>query len=334
MRYVLIDFRHICYKTLNHDILTTVIPINGVPTTVDTTVASFAIKDIFYKSNRGAYFTGVFLEGGREGFPTFRKQYFEQLVSNGSQLVSKEGYKGQRKGEAKRFYTAVNTAEDLLKNGNVSVYRVAGLEADDVIAAMVHKIKYVLGDTTTPIDIITNDNDHLPLVDDQVSVYVRGSRTYADGDSLEHKGYYRVTPHNWHQYLEGTSAFGDFYIPYNSMLLFKLIRGDDADGYKGAVKGYGKVSYSALMRRMEQEGVDFANTFRYNVDFNTVMRPVLERYFEAAVVDQMAILYQGINMIQSHNGVDFLPEKLSKVQQLDLGTLQMACDALSIRISR
>lgn len=330
-QYVLIDFRHLCYKARNLPKLTITTTIGNQQRVIDTTIASFVVKDIYYKSGRASYPTAVFLEGGREGIPTFRKEYFQRLVNEGTDLT--KGYKEGRKGESHAFYHAVNTAEELIKHG-ISVYRVERLEADDLIAAMVRKIKYHMGDTTTPIVILTNDNDMLPLVDDQVSVYIRSPRTYAEPGCIEYKGYYQVTPRTWYDYLEGTSEYGEFYIPYNSMLLYKLIRGDSADAYKGACKGLGKVSYSNLMRQMEQAGVDFENIFRYGNDFDTIMRPVLEQWFKEEEVERMHTLYKGIDMIQSHNGVDYLHEKLRAPLQIDLGVLQKASDALNIRVSR
>src|SRR5690606_27680880 len=129
------------------------------------------------------------------------------------------------------------------------------------IISMVQKIKSI--DKETPIDIITGDSDLLALVDDQVSVYMRGNRQHAEPNCPEHRLYFQVTPETWEEYLSYSSAYRDYYIPFNSMLLFKMIRGDKTDNITGACKGYGGKTYSELMYQMEEDEVDFKNIFRY-----------------------------------------------------------------------
>ena len=80
------------------------------------------------------------------------------------------------------------------------------------------------------------------------------------------------------------------------MLLFKMIRGDKSDNVAGACKGYGGKKYSALMEKMQEDGVDFPNVFRYGNDFNEVMKPVLDKYFTEEEVEKMEFIYQGIGL--------------------------------------
>ena len=114
---------------------------------------------------------------------------------------------------------------------------------------MVQRIKEE--DTKTPIDIITNDSDLLPLVDEQVSVYIRGTRQFSEEGCPEHRLYFQVTPRTWDEYLSYASAYRGFKIPYNSMLLFKLIRGDKSDNIPVGVEGYGGVKFAKLVEEME-----------------------------------------------------------------------------------
>ncbi len=303
MRYVLIDYMHLAHRCVVADPLSVTLMINGELQVIDTTIPTYTIKGIYRYGGKGMFNTGVFLEGGN----AYRKNYFAQRIDG---VNDGEEYKQGRDKGTNSFFNGIDMTKDLLLKGNVSVYRVGGYEADDSIYNMILKIKAT--DTTTPIDVITNDSDLLPLVDEQVSVYIRGTREYSETGCPTHRLYYQVTPRSWLEYLSYTSAHKQFYIPYNSMLLFKLIRGDKADNVTGAIKGYGGKKYTELMKKMVEDGVDFPNIFRYGVDFDTVMRPVLLNYFEEDVVDKMKFIYGGIGLRKLEKGMSLaLPKPAS-----------------------
>lgn len=314
-RYVLIDYMHLAYKCMVAEPLSATVNIGGEPRVVDTTIPNYTIKNVFNYGGRGSFHTGVFFEGGNSK----RKAYFAQ------QTAGQDGssYKGGRKRQRGSFYEGCNLALNLMHNGKVSLYRMEGQEADDLIVSLVQKIKSV--DPITPIDIITGDSDLLPLVDEQVSVYMRSTRQHAEPGCPERRLYYQVTPDTWYDYLSYSSAYRKFHIPYNSMLLFKLIRGDKSDEIPASTKGYGGVKYSNLMEEMVEDEVDFPNIFRYGVDFDEVMRPVLEDYFDEATVEHMKFVYTGIN-----------PEyvNLDIPKQIEPGYLQAALNPVQINILR
>lgn len=316
MRYVLIDYMHLAHRCIVAEPLSVNVMINNELTVVDTTIPNYTIKNIYKYSGNGLFHTGVFFEGGSE----YRKNYFKEHGSEDGQ-----GYKGDRAQQKGSFYTGINLAMQLMSQGKVSLYRAAGYEADDLIYNMILRIKET--DTTTPIDVITNDADLLPLVDDQVSVYIRGTREYNEDGCPTRRLYYQVTPRSWEDYLSYSSAYKNFKIPYNSMLLFKLIRGDKSDNVAASVKGYGGKKYSILMEKMIEDGVDFPNVFRYGVDFDSVMKPVLSKYFAEDEVDKMKFVYGGI-------GLRKLPEnlKLGIPKQIDRGYLQQSLDFVKINL--
>ena len=262
------------------------------------------------------FHTGVFFEGGSD----FRKKHFAKDGSGDG-----TGYKGDRSQQKGSFYTGINLAINLMMQGKVSLYRAGGYEADDLIFNMIRVIKEK--DTSTPIDIITNDSDLLPLVDEQVSVYIRGTREYNEDGCPPRRLYYQVTPRSWDEYLSYASAYKNYTIPYNSMLLFKMIRGDKSDNVAGACKGYGGKKYSALMEKMQEDGVDFPNVFRYGNDFNEVMKPVLDKYFTEEEVEKMEFIYQGIGLRKLPEG-----QSLALPKQIDKGYLQQALDFLKINL--
>ncbi len=316
MRYVLVDFTHLAYKTFVAEPLSAMVNINGELQKVDTTVPNYTIKGIFNYSGRGMFHTAVFFEGGSQ----YRKDYFAEKGA-----IAEGGYKGGRNKESGAFYTGINLTGTLLQQGKVSVYKAMGYEADDLIYNMIQRIKEE--DTTTPIDVITNDADLLPLVDDQVSVFIRGTRQFAEQGCPERRLYYQVTPTSWDDYLSYSSAYKSYKIPYNSMLLFKMIRGDKSDNIAPACKGYGGKKYTTLMEKMIEDGVDFPNIFRYGNDFDEVMRPVLSKYFTEEEVENMKFIYGGICLRKLPND-----KRLSMPKQIDKGFLQQALEVVKINL--
>ena len=316
MRYVLIDYMHLAHRCIVAEPLSVTAMINGELQVIDTTIPNYTIKNIFSYSGRGLFHTGVFFEGGSD----YRKKHFSKDGSGDG-----SGYKGDRTQQKGSFYTGINLAIQLMGQGKVSQYRISGYEADDSIFNMVQRIKSE--DTTTPIDIITNDSDLLPLVDEQVSVYIRGTREYNEDGCPNRRLYYQVTPRSWEEYLSYTSAYKSFRIPYNSMLLFKMIRGDKSDNVAGACKGFGGKKYSALMEKMEEDGVDFPNIFRYGTDFDEVMKPVLSKYFNEEEVDKMKFIYEGIGLRKLPEG-----QRLALPKQIDKGYLQQSLDFVKINL--
>ena len=236
-----------------------------------------------------------------------------------------EGYKANRKGMPNELAEQMPIIKEILKHMNITIIEKEGYEADDLIYNMIQRIKEE--DTTTPIDVITNDADLLPLVDDQVSVFIRGTRQFAEQGCPERRLYYQVTPTSWGDYLSYSSAYKSYKIPYNSMLLFKMIRGDKSDNIAPACKGYGGKKYTALMEKMMEDGVDFPNIFRYGNDFDEVMKPVLSKYFTEEEVENMKFIYGGICLRKLPSD-----KRLSMPKQIDKGFLQQALEVVKINL--
>lgn len=314
MRYRIIDFMPLVFKCMASQPLSASVKIDGQLVEVDTTIPNYTIKDVIrFSGGNGRFYVGVCLEGGN----SWRKQYFEKQAAQ----EHGAGYKGTRSRQSSPFYKGADLAINLMAQANTSLYRVEGYEADDMIYSLVKKIQMV--DRETPIDIITGDSDMLPLVDDQVSVYMRGNRQWSRPDSPENRLYYQVTPESWDDYLSYTSAHREYLIPYNSMLLFKMVRGDKADNVPPAAKGYGPKKYNAVMEDMMAAGVDFANLFRYGVDFDSVMLPVLMDFFPEEMIPLMKFNYEGICLRY---------QSLTVPKQLDIARLQVAVAPLRINL--
>lgn len=256
-RVVIVDFNHLAYIYRNGGYQANVTVVeNGVSHTIDTTIQSGAIKAINRWSNHGANPTAVCFDSP----VPVRKAYFTRNFD--MPVESDKAYKGKRAPMSSDVMEAVIQTKNLLVAGGVSCYQGDNYEADDLISACVDKAKEVYPDYY--IDIITNDADILPLVDDQVSVFLRSKKmTWSETPELEKKHYVQVNPDNYQMVIEGLSAYKGFNIPYNSLLLHKLLRGDSSDNISGVKKKFPPRRYNALIEELIDGGVDFNNIFRY-----------------------------------------------------------------------
>lgn len=219
---MIVDFNHMAHNFSYSGLrLTRTLKVGGQVQTIDTTIASGAIKNIFNWSKGGRIPTIVCFD---RPCPS-RKAYFIKEQSKG---VDGE-YKGKRESMSNDMYKGIEIAQDLLERGGVNCLALHNWEADDLVYLAILKAKEQYPNHY--IDVITNDADMLPLVDEQVSVFFRSKKfTWAESKDLEKNRYIQVTPANYSEVVEGLSAFKNLNIPYNSLLLYKILKGDTADG--------------------------------------------------------------------------------------------------------
>lgn len=330
-RIVLVDSGHLPHIYQMAQPLSAEVKVGNEVMKVNTTLPNYLIKGIFSKTERGSHRVGVFLEGGSK----FRKEYFANQRTKGKkQPVEAEptdGYKIKRSHNSKIF-ESMNLCISLMNESGMSLYRMQDWEADDLLMNMVRKIKEgdpekgIAPDTTTPIDIFTNDSDMLPLVDEQVSVFYRGSRTYHEAGVKEHTKYFQVTPRSWDTFMGYFGGFGGAAIPYNAALLYKLVKGDSSDGVVGAVDSFGAKGFDKLFALLRQAGVDVENTFRYFKNFDTDIAPALAQLYDSEdkliaktvtpeTVEYMKYIYYGIHPCD----MDY--KGMKPVSRIDIGVL-------------
>lgn len=222
----------------------------------DTTIPACTIKNIHRWSNKGSNPTAVCFDRATPARKAWFSDHFDMKVG-----TSKE-YKGNRAKLSEMSFEGIEDAERILRQGGVSCFAEIGYEADDLVFACIERAKIQY--PGVPIDVITNDADLLPLVDDTVSIFLRSVKgTYAVDSSLEKSHYIQVTPDNFSEVVGSLSAYKEFYIPYNAILLHKLVRGDTADNINGIKRQFSPKKWNSLMEKMESDGVDFSRTFRY-----------------------------------------------------------------------
>lgn len=364
-RVVIVDVAHLAYKAAfgGMPALTATLEVDGQLITLNTTIPTFIIKQVFRWSNRGINPTVVCADsiGGNSS----RKAYFTKAYNDEGVTA----YKGGRTSENDKFYQSLDVALNLLYQSGIACCKVKGYEADDLIKASVDLAKKTYPDLK--IDIITGDADLLPLVDDQVSVFLSSRRTtWAETEELEKRGYVQITPSNYQEYIESLSSYKNLYVPYNTILLSKLLKGDKSDNIAGYPK-FDARKYKKLVYAMEEDNVDFSNLFVYDSPImevcyrdtklpipqeliptvpkdNKVLRfdepkkvkeitDVLSNYLDDDIVEHVRHVYNGINLNGAFTTVPDkykrMPAKLTiKIKGFDRGILQKNVSALKINL--
>lgn len=259
-RVIIIDFAHMTHIFWHSGFGGTVTVMeNGVPVQKSTRVQYGSIRNVYNWSNRGVNPTAVCFDRPAPA----RKQWFAENFKN-MEIGSGKEYKGNREKMPSEMYDAVQDCERLLRQGGVSCFSAHGYEADDLVFACIQCAKEQYPDL--PIDVITNDADLLPLVDEQVSVFLRSMKgTYAVSKDLEKNKYIQITPANFQETVENLSAYKGFCLPYNTMLLHKLLRGDTSDNINGIKRRFSASKFNKMIAQMEADGVDFGRVFKYGV---------------------------------------------------------------------
>lgn len=259
-RVVIVDFNHQAHTYFHSKFrLSARVNVDGEFVEKDTTVQSGCLKNIFRWTKGGSYPCAVCFDR-----PVIARKAFFQSNFPDMKVGTEGEYKGGRAKMSQEMFTAIQDCENILKQSGVPVFAENGYEADDLIYACVKRAKEKY--PGTPIDIITNDADLLPLVDDTVSLFLRSKKgTYAETKDIEKSKYIQVTPRNYQEVVEDLSDYRGFLIPYNTILLYKLLRGDTSDNYKrkDISRMFPPTKYNAMIERMMEEYVNFEEVFRY-----------------------------------------------------------------------
>lgn len=333
-RVIIVDVSGLFYKYAygGATSLSATIEVDGVSTLVDTTLPTYVIKQLVRWSNFGSYPMAVCFDSA--GSTRSRKAYFAKHngITSGAAPV---GYKSERATQDSRFYTGVNMTLNLLHNGGVTCLKADNYEADDLIMAAVIRAKEDYPDL--PIDVITGDKDLVPLVDDQVSVFLTSRKmTFAESKDIEKRNYVQLTPANYQAYMESLTDFKNLLVPYNTVLLTKLLRGDKSDKIPGYPK-FTPTKYNNLVSSLIEAGYDLSDIFRYDVPDKvlsyrgteepipeelidsvpkeqkmwkfkepaklTKIVEVLSDYLDDDIIDHVKFVYNGINLNNAFVGL-------------------------------
>lgn len=295
-RVIIVDFQHLAYSYAfgGATALSSTLNIDGVPTVVDTTIPAYTIKTLHRWADGGRNPLAVCFDS--KDCARSRKAYFEQFKNETDECdaLTDDGYKASRESQDGKFYDGINITANILYKAGISCFKAEGYEADDLVFACVKRCKELYPDL--PIDVFTGDADLLPLVDDQVSVFHRSRKsTWAEDKSIERPHYFQVRPYNFQSYVEGLTSYKTIKVPYNTLLLAKLLRGDKSDGVTGK-KDWKPKMYGQLLDLLEEDGYDLGELFRYGENTETYVyrdtqEPIPEDLIATTTREQMMIKY-------------------------------------------
>lgn len=360
-RILIVDFNHLAHTYANSNYkLSKTVMIDGQPKLIDTTIQTGTIKAIHRWSKGGYYPTAVCFDSPVPA----RKAYFAKTF--GMAVDGEKAYKAGRAPMRQDMFDAIGMTKDLLASAGVSVFKGDNYEADDLVFACIQRAKEDY--PGVPIDVVTNDADLLPLVDETVSVFIRSKvMTWAESKDLEKAHYVQVTPANYQDVIQNLSAYRKFLVPYNSILLHKILRGDNSDNIDNSVKKlFPPKKYNAIIEDMIDNDVPFSNLFRYGKNIETyvsiktgeVVGPDHDRsdlairyddpkeltdmidtlcwYIEDdEVLNYIKKMYRGMNLNQAYAGLGSIsrrPAKLKKIEQFNEGVLQSKVAPLDIQL--
>ncbi len=269
-RVKIVDFQHVAfaYSYGGAPSLSTTIDMDGESQLINTTIPAYAIKWLNVLSDGGYHPTIVCFDS--KGCTLSRKAYFEKFkVSvDGDVPLTKKGYKGSREPNDGDFYRGINITANLLIKANICIAKQERYEADDFVFLAVQKAKQQYPDL--PIDVYTGDADLIPLVDDQVSVFIRSRKTtWAESKDLEKKHYVQLRPYNYQEYVNGLTNFKTINTPYNTVLFAKLFRGDKSDELL-AKPDWKPTKYNNILETLVKDGYDLGEIFRYGSNISTI----------------------------------------------------------------
>ena len=153
--------------------------------------------------------------------PTFRKSMYV-------------GYQAKRPKMDKGLADQLNRTKEIVKKLNISLYELAGYEADDVIGTLAAQANNQQSTTSNQhfdeIIIVTGDRDILQLVDEKVHVYMpiqglTNAKLYTSKDVEEKYGIKPI-----------------------QIIDYKALAGDSSDNYPG-VRGIGPKTASELLQK-------------------------------------------------------------------------------------
>lgn len=249
---------HRYFNAVRQNTLTTTVEIDGKFVTVDTTVPALVFKQLVRLSSDG--YNPMVIVHDRPNIS--RKAYFGRMLATGEITGNTTGYKGSRGYVNHQMVEAQDIIINMLKKAGVMVLGKDNYEADDLIAEAVRvaKIQY----PTCPIYVIGNDMDFAPLVDEQVSFY-RYTRKmeYNEDGHLKITKHAQITPRTYQKECESVSVNKKLKIPYNSLLLAKLVRGDKSDDVP-PLKGWTPTKYNKMIDGLLEDGVDITKEFKYH----------------------------------------------------------------------
>ena len=297
-RLVLVDVSHLAYVYSRIDMRMSA---EYQGQTVDTRITQGILKALWKWTHHGQDDLVVCFDSKTPS----RHKYVQESFSS--------PYKPNRPNSSyKRFILdGLDLTYKILLDAHTNLLQVPDFEADELIGIAIDS----LGSEYDHIEVMTGDFDLIPLVDERVSIHLRSHKMSYTEDGAYGPKYYELTPDTYTDIPEVWSKCKGWSIPYNTMLLQKMLYGDESDGLPGVMSEngrrlYTKKKFAELVDRMISDGVPVSDVFRYRIDGQanlnddvpSELTEVLDTYFDANVVPRLVQRYRAMNMNARYEG--------------------------------
>lgn len=207
-----------------------------------------------------------------------RNKYFEEHFPN--------GYKDNRNKRNDELKLLKESISQLLKQYKQPTIKKFNYEADDLIKEAVRVAKK--SKKYNHIYILTNDFDLAPLIDDEVTLYRRSPRS--NSSHLESHpfiyNYEMISKGNYEAYFKTIGMTKEVHVPYNSILLFKMIRGDKSDNIAG-VKGVGPKGYNNFISQMTDEEIQKFKYYDWQIEAHNKTKDIIYYDYDEIPLDEI-----------------------------------------------
>ena len=239
-RVLLIDLNHVLwnyfYALPSDDVVPLIIDERHY--TAHKLLVTTILKCIFRWSNEGEYPVAVCIDAPKcdsTRVSFFDKWGIDYTPTRGEHIYS--------------FNHDIDTITEMLRKAGAQVFRSSLYTGADFVCSCVNAIKANPSYAGSAIDIVTGDVALLPLVDSRTSVFLHSKKsTWAESKSLEKKHYIQVAPANFEKTTGGLTFFSKLSVPYNTVLLSLILRGDKTHSMRGL--GFTPSKYNALLQEL------------------------------------------------------------------------------------
>lgn len=313
-RTVIVDVTHLMYKVVygmgSVTLLHPYTDEHGNVRQIETNIQNSISKTIHRWSRGGYDRIAVCFDKP----PKTRKAYFREAFFGGGE----GSYKAGRRGGNASMFEALDMTLKLLVASGVSCYRKDDFEADDLVKACIDATKEEY--PGEPIDVVTSDVDLVPLVDEDVSVFLQSRKTtWAEDKSIEKRKYVQVNPENYEEIISDLSMNKAYArVPYNSMLFIKLLRGDKSDEIPAPEsRAFPPRRINSMLDHMEELGLDVGNLFRYGMHVDEITQNLSPFALGADTADRwINFVMEGGDPVGMYNPDNSLNEEFLKEHDL------------------
>lgn len=264
---------------------------------IPTKIQNFALKFLRDVSRGGQEYLGVVFD---KPIPS-RRGYLYKMYPTPADQESARYKAGRTTNRA-----LINDSEmvrGMLTQAGIPTYTVQDFESDDLFVPLIEACRERL--PGVHINLYTNDVDILPLVAEDVSVWIYNRNVqFSEFSERTISSHFEVTPRTYSEYVSNLYQHrkAGITLPYNLVLLDKILCGDSSDNIpaispRRASTNKRKVEFYQKLEEQHKAGLlDLTTLFTYNGDVNAMYTHLADYLLDDVVKTRLQEVFtaQGI----------------------------------------